>query len=96
MERHFRFCASAGKLDGINNNIRYEIHARVAKLVDALALGASPRKRIGVRVPSLAPFYARRPKGLVATNGRPFYTLRDSSLHPGGYGGQDEGQAILH
>ena len=32
-------------------------YARVAKLVDALALGASPRKRIGVRVPSLAPLF---------------------------------------
>ena len=30
-------------------------HARVAKLVDALALGASGGDTVGVRVPSLAP-----------------------------------------
>jgi hypothetical protein len=29
--------------------------ARVAELEDALDLGSSPRKRIGVQVPSLAP-----------------------------------------
>gem|GEM_PF-1773130 len=30
--------------------------ARVAELEDALDLGSSPRKRIGVQLPSLAPF----------------------------------------
>ncbi len=32
-------------------------HARVAELVDALDLGSSPPERIGVQVPSLAPFF---------------------------------------
>lgn len=32
-------------------------HARVAELVDALDLGSSPPERIGVQLPSLAPFF---------------------------------------
>lgn len=48
-----RMVGHPGTLQGL-----LKFHARVAKLVDALALGASPRKRIGVRVPSLAPSYA--------------------------------------
>ncbi len=46
-----------GKLNERRKNKRsiHKRHARVAELVDALALGASPRKRVGVRIPPLAP-----------------------------------------
>lgn len=44
----------------------------MAKLVDALALGASPRKRMGVQVPPLAPVYAYpRLPAWQASTGRP-------------------------
>ena len=37
-------------------NIKQRFYnARVAELVDALDLGSSPPKRIGVQIPSLAP-----------------------------------------
>ena len=44
--------------------IEFEIlSARVAELVDALDLGSSSRKGVGVQVPSLAPVISQNPVG---------------------------------
>ena len=48
-------------------------HARVAELVDALDLGSSSRKGVGVRVPSLAP---KKGVSNVSTNRSICFTAR--------------------
>jgi hypothetical protein len=66
----------------------------VAELADALALGASVRKDVGVRVPPLAPDLCRSEAGLVAvkeTFANLLLTIRIEH-HPG----DDLGRVLLH